>query len=71
MNTCCKSLSNNFTIVCHFQEIVVLNIDRHAPFPMRVSVNLLCMSPKETTNQQPIQEPEAEADNVEDRPGPS
>ncbi|XP_072038350.1 germ cell-less protein-like 1 [Amphiura filiformis] len=53
------------------EEIVVLNIDRHAPFPMRVSVNLLCMSPREESNQPPVPEPEAEPDNIEDRPGPS
>lgn len=27
------------------EEIVVLNIDRHAPFPMQIGVNVLCVTP--------------------------
>ena len=36
-------ISQNF--YCILQEVVVLNIDRHAPFPMQIGVNVLCVTP--------------------------
>ncbi|XP_071482144.1 germ cell-less protein-like 1 [Diadema antillarum] len=43
------------------EEVVVLNIDRHAPFPMQIGVNVLCVTPPqpvvETAESLTLQQP--------------
>lgn len=49
------------SFLCVLQEIVVLNIDRHAPFPMQIGVNVMCVTPPqpvvETAESLTLQQP--------------